>query len=117
MLAKLTGITWNHTRGLLLLVATTERFSELHPDVVIQQAWLDLALNRACGNFFLDTLPTLDEAYLRPRYPGYIPFQDHAGLVVQRYLRQGGDPHTALAEIDTLYRQSQTARQGDRETR
>ena len=30
-----------------------------------RQAWLDTALNRACGNFFLDTLPTVDEAYLR----------------------------------------------------
>jgi multiple sugar transport system substrate-binding protein len=82
-----------------------------------RQAWLDPVLNQACGNFFLDTLPTLDNAYLRPRYLGYIPFQDHAGPVVQRYLRHGGDPRATLAEIDVLYRQSQTRRQGDRETR
>ncbi|HJZ47561.1 MAG TPA: extracellular solute-binding protein [Roseiflexaceae bacterium] len=73
-----------------------------------RQAWLDPALNQACNNYFLDTLPTLDDAYLRPRYPGYIEFQDHAGPVVHRYLREGGDPRAALAEIDGLYRQSTT---------
>jgi multiple sugar transport system substrate-binding protein len=71
-----------------------------------RQAWLDPALNRACGNFFLDTLPTLDDAYLRPRYPGYIRFQDQAGPVVHRYLREGGDPRATLAEMDGLYRRS-----------
>ena len=32
---KLKGITWNHTRGLLPMVATAQRFSELNPDVEI----------------------------------------------------------------------------------
>src|SRR3954462_10031015 len=32
----LTGMTWNHTRGLLPLVATAQRFSELHPNVTIE---------------------------------------------------------------------------------
>ena len=36
VLIKLTGITWNHTRGFLPLVATAQRFSELHPDVTIE---------------------------------------------------------------------------------
>ena len=31
----LTGITWNHTRGYLPMVATAQRFSELHPDIEI----------------------------------------------------------------------------------
>ncbi len=30
---KLKGITWNHTRGLLPMVATSQRFTELHPEV------------------------------------------------------------------------------------
>ena len=71
-------------------------------------AWLDPALNRACSNFFLDTLPTLDDAYLRPRYAGYIPFQDHASPVVHRYLREGGEVRATLAELDGLYRESVT---------
>jgi multiple sugar transport system substrate-binding protein len=82
-----------------------------------RQAWLDQALNQATGNFFLDTLPTLDQAYLRPRYAGYIPFQDHAGPIVQRYLREGGDARATLAELDGLYRHSyETSRQADKQT-
>jgi multiple sugar transport system substrate-binding protein len=79
-------------------------------------AWLDPALNQLSGDFFLDTLPTLDDAYLRPRYPGYIPFQDHAGPIVQRYLRAGGDPRAALVELEELYRDSVKGRLGDRAT-
>jgi multiple sugar transport system substrate-binding protein len=69
-------------------------------------AWLDQTVNRASNNFFLDTLPTLDQAYLRPRYPGYIKFQDHAGPVVHRYLIEGGNPEITLAGINALYRES-----------
>ncbi len=68
--------------------------------------WEDSAVNQASNNFFLDTLLTLDEAYLRPRYPGYIKFQDHAGPVVHRYLSEGGNPQSTLAELDALYRES-----------
>jgi multiple sugar transport system substrate-binding protein len=69
-------------------------------------AWLDPTVNTICHNFFLDTLPTLDDAYVRPRYNGYIPFQDHAGPVVHGYLSQGGNPRHVLEQLDVLYRES-----------
>lgn len=71
-----------------------------------RRAWLDPEVNRTCGDFFRETLPTLDEAYLRPRYDGYIPFQDRAGSAVQAYLREGGDAVAALDRIDRFYRES-----------
>jgi multiple sugar transport system substrate-binding protein len=71
-----------------------------------RQAWLDPAVNQSCQGYFLDTLPTLDEAYLRPRYSGYIPFQDRAGVAVHSYLRDGGNPRGVLGELDRLYGQS-----------
>jgi multiple sugar transport system substrate-binding protein len=73
-----------------------------------RSAWLDDTANAMTGNFFRDTLPTLDAAFLRPRYHGYMHFQNQAALVVHRYLREGGDPCTAVAELDGLYRQSLT---------
>lgn len=69
-------------------------------------AWEDDATNALSQDYFRATLPTLDEAYVRPRYDGYIPFQDHAGLIVHEYLRAGRDVHMALDRINTLYRQS-----------
>jgi multiple sugar transport system substrate-binding protein len=69
-------------------------------------AWLDPFTNELCNNFFVDTLPTLDEAHLRPRYSGYIPFQDHAGDFVHDYLRDGGGAAATLDAINALYRTS-----------
>lgn len=69
-------------------------------------AWTDRTVNRLSGDFFADTLRTLDEAWLRPRYSGYIPFQDRAGELVHRYLVDGGDPRATLAVIDRAYRES-----------
>jgi multiple sugar transport system substrate-binding protein len=71
-----------------------------------RQAWQDPRVNQASNNFFQDTLATLDDAYLRPRYAGYIPFQDHAGPVVHRYLHEGGEPRAALDTLNNLYRES-----------
>ena len=69
-------------------------------------AWLDPVVNAGAGDFYRDTLPTLDEAYLRPRYDGYIPFQDHAGEMVHAYLRDGGDPRRTLDDMNRHYRES-----------
>ena len=71
-----------------------------------RQAWLDTSINQTCSNFFLNTLATLDSAYLRPRYDGAISLQDHAALIVHRYLREGGDPRSSLNELNTLYQES-----------
>jgi multiple sugar transport system substrate-binding protein len=71
-------------------------------------AWLDPVVNADAGDFYRDTLPTLDDAYLRPRYDGYIPFQDRAGEAVHAYLRDGGDPRLALDDINRHYRESRT---------
>lgn len=74
-----------------------------------RDAWESAEVNRVCGDFFRNTLPTLDQAYLRPRYNGYLHFQDSAGPVVHEFLRHGGDPVPYLQRIDELYRQSQLA--------
>ena len=41
-MVELRGITWDHTRGYLPMVATAQRFSELHPDVDIR--WVKRSL-------------------------------------------------------------------------
>jgi multiple sugar transport system substrate-binding protein len=71
-----------------------------------RSAWLDPEVNAGAGDFYRDTLPTLDEAYLRPRYDGYIRFQDGAGELVHAYLRDGGDPRRTLDDMNRHYRES-----------
>ncbi len=81
-----------------------------------RRAWLDPEINAACGNFFLQTLETLDEAYLRPRYDGYLHFQERAGTAVHAYLRDGGDAAAALERLNEMYRESQEAPPNERPT-
>src|SRR5699024_8340772 len=54
------------------------------------RAWDNKNANFQCDGFFKDTLPAYGRAYLRPRYNGYLEFQDHAGDVVRDYLMHGG---------------------------
>jgi len=69
-------------------------------------AWGSSEVNGRCHNYFSNTLPALDRAYLRPRYPGYLHFQDHAGDPVRDYLMHGSDPKQVLAKMTNLYRES-----------
>jgi multiple sugar transport system substrate-binding protein len=73
----------------------------------LRSAWIDPFVNRASSNFFLDTLPSLTRAFVRPRYAGYLSFQDSAGFPIHSYLRNGGNARAVLEELDTLYRASQ----------
>ena len=50
-------------------------------------AWDDAALNDDCLGFFRNTRRTLDEAWLRPRFDGWLDVQDAVGTVVNRALR------------------------------
>lgn len=72
-------------------------------------AWTDPQVNAATSNFFLDTLDTLDQAYLRPRYDGFVFFHDMAGLVINDYLRHKRSVGATLERLEILYRQSRKA--------
>lgn len=77
-----------------------------------RSAWTDTEVNRSTGDFFQNTLPALDRAYLRPRYAGYIYFQDHAALAVHKFLREGGDPRPVMRELQSLYERSKESEAG-----
>ncbi|RYZ75407.1 MAG: carbohydrate ABC transporter substrate-binding protein, partial [Proteobacteria bacterium] len=55
----LKGITWNHSRGFLPMVATAQRFSELHPHIQIiwekrsLQAFADFSIQELAEHFDL----------------------------------------------------------------
>ena len=69
-------------------------------------AWTDDEVNRRSSNYFRNTLPALDRAYLRPRFPGYLHFQDQGGAPIRQYLMQGGDDRQVLAELKRLFQEA-----------
>ena len=69
-------------------------------------AWVNKNANRLCNNFFETLLPVMENGYVRPRYNGYLYFQDHAGEFIQHYLLHGGEADKVLNEINQLYKKS-----------
>lgn len=69
-------------------------------------AWESAGTNAKTYNYFKNTLPALQRAYLRPRYYGSMYFQDHAGDVVRNYLMHGGSEAKVLQEMNELFNKS-----------
>ena len=67
------------------------------------KAWQNKMVNEQSSNYFANTLPTLQRAFLRPRYHGHMFFQDHAGEPVRDYLRKGGNELAVLQQLNELY--------------
>ncbi len=68
-----------------------------------RSAWVDPEANRLTHDYFRATLPTLDGAYLRPRYCGYMEFQEKGGPILHQALRGAIPDDTALDALDSLY--------------
>jgi multiple sugar transport system substrate-binding protein len=69
-------------------------------------AWNDSAADVLCGGFFSGTKTTQEEAFVRPRYSGYVPLQTTGGTALQETLRDGRSANAALDKLDELYRAS-----------
>ncbi len=71
-----------------------------------RSAWTDATANLLTNGFFETVLPVMDNGYIRPRYNGYLHFQDLAGYPLQQCLMNNGNPETTLLEMNSIYRQS-----------
>jgi len=71
-----------------------------------RSAWTDTTANLLTGGFFDAVLPVMDNGYMRPRYNGYLYFQDHAGNPLQQCLINNGDSKKTLDEMNKIYRSS-----------
>lgn len=71
-----------------------------------RSAWMDAEANRLTHDFFRNVLPVMDNGYMRPRYNGYLHFQDHAGIPLQKSLMEDSNPVNVLNEMNTIYQQS-----------
>lgn len=71
-----------------------------------RSAWLDEHTNAMSAGFFKNTLLTLDNAFLRPRYAGHMYFQDRAGRPICDYLRGDGSAADLLKKLNIIYSES-----------
>ena len=71
-----------------------------------RSAWESEHANNLTNQFFQNVLPVMERGYTRPRYNGYLYFQDHAGDLVSQFLQQGGNAALVLSEMNLLYQKS-----------
>ena len=71
-------------------------------------AWLDPAVDDAANGFYGNTLATIESSWVRPRFPGYVPFQSRASAILRAGLTS--HPENALDELDAVYRAARTDR-------
>ncbi|WP_165307699.1 carbohydrate ABC transporter substrate-binding protein, partial [Agromyces binzhouensis] len=69
----------------------------------LRSAWTDDTVNAASGDFYRTTLATIEDAWVRPRVPGYIPFQSAASALLREALLGRGSPADALNELDRAF--------------
>jgi multiple sugar transport system substrate-binding protein len=71
----------------LMEAAVQREFARHHGQPAHIEAWRDESLDRRFGGCFGNTLATMEQAWIRPRYAGYLRFQAAAGDMVEAHLR------------------------------
>ncbi|MBU3666797.1 MAG: carbohydrate ABC transporter substrate-binding protein [Chthoniobacterales bacterium] len=71
-----------------------------------REAWVDPSLGFVTGGFFRDSLADQEHCLVRPRYDGYVPLQEEAGVPLQQYLRGEATADRVWDEINKRYRDS-----------
>ena len=66
-------------------------------------AWLDDAANELTHSYFRAILPTIEAAYVRPRFAGFVDFQTAAGHAVHALLRGEQPARATLDKLDELW--------------
>jgi len=68
-----------------------------------RRAWTDAEANSMANGYFQSILPTLEAAYVRPRFANFVDFQTAAGHEVHAVLRGEKMSKAALDEMDRLW--------------
>ena len=69
-------------------------------------AWEDDTCNKATLDFFRNTRKTLETSWVRPRYDGYMGFQDRAGGIIHACLRGDATIETTMDQLQKTYLES-----------
>lgn len=68
-------------------------------------AWTNPRVNQSCSHFFSSTLETLENAYVRPRVPGFNDFQESAGAILHRAMTKGSSLEKTMVALNERFRQ------------
>lgn len=68
-------------------VEAQSAFARHHGQPARLECWRDADINARFGDCYFATLRTMEESWIRPRFPGYLGFQAEAGGLIEHHLR------------------------------
>jgi multiple sugar transport system substrate-binding protein len=84
-------------------LSTQRAFAEHHGQPARSELWLDEAVNARFGGSYRDTLATMEGCWMRPRYNGYLAFQEKAGDLIEAHLRGNVGEDALLIQLQRLH--------------
>jgi multiple sugar transport system substrate-binding protein len=100
----------DHLRWLMSAEAQTEFIPRHDGQPSARAAWTSPAVDAESGGFYRDTLTTIEDAWIRPRFPGYVAFQSTASALLREAVlsHPDADADTALDRLDQSLRSARS---------
>lgn len=87
-----------------LVEATTQQaFAASHGQPARIDAWEDATINRRFADCYASTRATIEAAWIRPRYSGYLRFQAAGGALIEMHLRDQIGADHLLQQLSRLH--------------
>jgi multiple sugar transport system substrate-binding protein len=96
----------DHLRRLLSPEAQAGFLPEHSGQPSARSAWLDPLVDTAAGGFYGGTLATIEDSWVRPRFPGYVPFQSEASAIVRAGVLGGTGAAETLRRLNEAHRRA-----------
>lgn len=106
------GPLLDHLRWLMSAPAQADFIPEHAGQPSSRAAWGDPEVNDAAGQFYAATMETIEGAWVRPRFDGYVAFQNAAAAVIRTGLRNAAAPGTTLTALRNLWQRARQRARG-----
>lgn len=83
-------------------------FARHHGQPARVEAFTDTTIDQTFGGCFAATRATLETSWIRPRYAGYLGFQEHGGQLIEHHLRGELGELALLARLQEAFAASGT---------
>lgn len=96
----------------LLGADVQKAFARNHGQPARIEAWSDPVLDERFGKAFSNTRRSIENAWIRPRYPGYLRVQAEGGDAMEAHLRGDLEECALLDRLEALHRNAAEAADG-----
>jgi multiple sugar transport system substrate-binding protein len=97
------GAVRDFVRGFLAAAVQTGLVPDHGGQPARRDVWRPGPVDQAWGGFYSGTSATVEQAWVRPRHPGWIRFQDEVSELVRDAVMHRADPGRVVDQLNALY--------------